>query len=87
MSNTHPSELPPNICGASRAESGVPETKPGFHCPEEQPRPTQRRGEEGGGIGVPPATEGTHLKLWENLQSHINKYEMTEHAVYQTHSF
>ena len=31
------------------------------------------------GMGAFP-TEGTNLKLWENLQSHVNKCEITEHA-------
>ena len=26
-------------------------------------------------------TEGTNLKLWENLQSHVNKCEITEHVL------
>ena len=51
---------------------------PGTVLPGSPPAPP--RGEEmKEGMGAFP-TEGTNLKLWENLQSHVNKCEITEHA-------
>lgn len=83
------SQHPESCQGDERQGPGVP--CPGDPTPSACHRdpgplllgaPPSPPGGEGRKGGMEPfLTEGTNLKLWENSQSHVNKCEITEHAL------